>query len=37
MPSGNIKQDMDLIRDYYDNIQAKYPVMATPVKLAEEG
>lgn len=36
MPSGNIKQDMDLIREYYDGIHAKYPVNTTPVALAEE-
>lgn len=35
-PSGNIKQDMDLIRKYYDGVHAKYPEMSTPVMLAEE-
>lgn len=36
MLSGDIKKDMDRIRDYYKNIQARYPGKVTPVKLAEE-
>lgn len=35
-PTGNIKQDMDRIRAYYKNVQAKKPAMTTPVKLKEE-
>ena len=36
MPTGNVKQDMALIREYYEGISAKYPEMSTPVILAEE-
>lgn len=36
VPTGDLKKDMDKIRDYYKDIQAKYPDMATPVSLAEE-
>lgn len=36
LPGGNIKQDMDRIRAYYEKVQAKYPETSTPVKLAEE-
>lgn len=36
VPTGNTKQDMDKVREYYKNVQAKYPEKTTPVKLAEE-
>lgn len=37
MPSGNIKQDMDMLREYYKDVQGKYPEKTTPVRLLEEG
>jgi hypothetical protein len=36
IPTGNIKQDMDRIRDYYQDVQARRPTLTTPVKLVEE-
>ncbi|MDA3870047.1 MAG: lysophospholipid acyltransferase family protein [Gammaproteobacteria bacterium] len=36
MPSGDVKKDMDRIREYYKDIQARYPDKVTPVRLAEE-
>lgn len=36
MPSGDVKTDMDRIRDYYKDIHARYPEWVTPVRLAEE-
>lgn len=36
LPTGNVEQDMNRIRDFYSNINAKYPEKVTPVKLAEE-
>jgi len=35
-PSGDVKKDMDRIRDYYKDSYAKKPEMLTPVRLAEE-
>ncbi len=35
MPSDNVEQDMAQIRDFYANIQAKYPASTTPVRLRE--
>ena len=35
-PTGDIKSDMDKVREYYKDIHAKYPEKATPVSLAEE-
>jgi len=37
LPTGDVKKDMDRIRDFYKDVYAKYPEMATPVRLAEEG
>lgn len=37
LPTGDVKKDMDRIRDFYKDVHAKYPEMATPVRLAEEG
>lgn len=36
LPTGNVKKDMDRIRDFYKDVHAKYPEMETPVRLAEE-
>jgi len=36
IPSGDVKKDMDRIREYYKDVHAKYPEMTTPVRLAEE-
>ena len=36
-PTGDIKKDMDRIRDYYKDSSAKKPELSTPVRLAEEG
>ncbi|MCW8830504.1 MAG: acyltransferase, partial [Gammaproteobacteria bacterium] len=36
MPTGNIKQDMDKVRDYYRDVNGKYPDKTTPVKLDDE-
>lgn len=35
-PTGDIKSDMNKVREYYKDIHAKYPEKATPVSLAEE-
>lgn len=37
LPTGDVKKDMDQIRQYYKNVHAKYPEMETPARLAEEG
>ncbi len=37
MPTGNIKQDMDKVREYYKDIHAKFPEKVTLVGLVEEG
>ena len=36
LPTGDVKKDMDCIRNYYKDVHAKYPEMETPVRLAEE-
>jgi 1-acyl-sn-glycerol-3-phosphate acyltransferase len=36
VPTGNVKEDMDRIRDFYKGIQGKYPEMATMVRLRDE-
>jgi len=36
MPTGNVKRDMDLIRDFYRNVKGKYPDLETPVRLPNE-
>ena len=35
-PSGNVKQDMDRIRDFYRNIRGKYPDLESEPRLQEE-
>lgn len=37
LPTGDVKKDMDRIRNFYKDVHAKYPEMETPVRLAEEG
>jgi 1-acyl-sn-glycerol-3-phosphate acyltransferase len=36
VPTGNVKEDMDRIRDFYKGIQGKYPEMATRIRLRDE-
>jgi len=36
IPTGNVKEDMDRIRDFYKSVQAKYPEMTTPIRLIDE-
>lgn len=36
LPSGNMKNDMDKIRDFYCNITAKYPEKTSEIRLREE-
>ena len=36
MPSGNIKKDMDSIREFYEGIEGKYPDKVTEVRLRDE-
>jgi len=36
IPSGDVKNDMDQIRDFYKNIHAKKPHKATTVRLRDE-
>jgi 1-acyl-sn-glycerol-3-phosphate acyltransferase len=36
-PSGDLKNDMDRIRDYYREMSAAYPENSTPIRLREEG
>jgi hypothetical protein len=36
IPTGNVKEDMDQIRDFYKGVQAKYPEMTTPIRLIDE-
>jgi 1-acyl-sn-glycerol-3-phosphate acyltransferase len=35
-PTGNVKADMDLIRDFYSDKRGKYPEDFTPPRLREE-
>ncbi|TVO76945.1 lysophospholipid acyltransferase family protein [Sedimenticola selenatireducens] len=35
-PTGDLKSDMDRIRDYYKDMSAAYPENATPIRLREE-
>ena len=35
-PTGNVKQDMDRIRDFYKNIKGRKPEKQTPVHLHDE-
>jgi len=36
VPTGNVKEDMDRIRDFYKGIQGKYPEMTTRIRLRDE-
>ena len=36
VPTGNVKEDMDRIRDFYKDVQGKYPEMVTRIRLREE-
>ena len=36
VPTGNVKEDMDRIRDFYKSIQGKYPEMGTRIRLRDE-
>ena len=36
IPTGNIKEDMDRIRDFYKGIKGKYPEMMTRIRLKDE-
>ncbi|HEY8187506.1 MAG TPA: hypothetical protein VIF64_15650, partial [Pyrinomonadaceae bacterium] len=36
LPTGNIKADMDQIRDFYRNIRGKYPELESVPRLREE-
>ena len=35
--TGDMKADMDVLREFYAGVQGKYPELTTPVRLAEEG
>lgn len=36
VPTGDIRSDMDRIRDFYQGIEGKRPGLATPIRLREE-
>ncbi len=36
MPSGNLKADMDIVRAFYRDVQARCPEKFTPPRLREE-
>jgi 1-acyl-sn-glycerol-3-phosphate acyltransferase len=36
IPSGNVKEDMDKIRDFYRKIRGKYPLLEGEPRLQEE-
>src|SRR6185369_9700063 len=36
VPSGDVAGDMRMIRDFYDEITAKYPALTSPARLLEE-
>jgi hypothetical protein len=36
VPTGNVKEDMDRIRDFYKGIQGKSPEMTTKISLRDE-
>lgn len=36
LPTGNMKEDMDRIRQFYSGIRGKYPEVATQIRLREE-
>lgn len=35
-PSGDVRRDMKLIREFYDGVTGKYPEQTTPVRLRDE-
>lgn len=37
IPTGDVKKDMDRIREFYKGKQGKRPELQTPIKLADEG
>jgi 1-acyl-sn-glycerol-3-phosphate acyltransferase len=36
VPTGDIKEDMDRIREFYQDIQGKYPELTTRIRLVDE-
>ena len=36
VPTGDIKEDMDRIREFYQGIQGKYPELTTRIRLVDE-
>jgi len=36
VPTGNVKSDMDRIRDFYKGIQGKYPDLTSKIRLRDE-
>jgi|SRR6185437_2236553 len=36
MPSGDIRADMDIVREFYQGVQARHPELFTPPRLREE-
>jgi 1-acyl-sn-glycerol-3-phosphate acyltransferase len=36
VPSGNVAADMQIIREFYDDVTAKYPKLTSPARLLEE-
>jgi len=36
VPTGNVKQDMDRIREFFQNIEGRKPENQTPVRLSDE-
>ena len=35
-PGGDMRADMQIIRDFYEQVTGKYPALTTPVRLLEE-
>jgi 1-acyl-sn-glycerol-3-phosphate acyltransferase len=36
IPSGDVRADMEIVRDFYDASMGKYPALVTPPRLLEE-
>lgn len=36
VPTGNVKKDMDRIREFYKDIRGKHPEFETPIRLENE-
>ncbi len=36
VPTGDIKEDMDRIREFYQGIQGKYPELTTRIRIVDE-